>query len=460
MTDSGLSGSCVYLLVERDYLRAGVPLVVKVGRSTRVEARVREYPKHSRLICATRVCDAVAAEAALLRMFTSDFARRADLGNEYFQVAGASAQTKGAGIVLAHHVFSKAVSEFVSLGPEYTDGDTASEGDETPRDQSEPSSDADNVIAAEVSPSTPPQSATATTVAPAPSIDAILSEFMQGLRVTRGGDWCSGDELYSLLNEWLVRRNDTDVRVTCARMLTGINALYRPVWQRRNDMMMMRVPRQPQDAEDAEAREHDNNVVQAFVQAYLRPEAGSYFTLKQAKDMFVTKDDLRQQHIALSVLKTTLNTQLGVACIPEKTIGGRKEKSVFMGYRLIQPSGEMPDTPDVTRTADPRLPAIMKGLQSMLCFDPPRPEELKDKQYYAWLKERDIVDQYWSVHGRDLKREGCPKPELRKLVRMAMEALGHMMHSRLRTHRGDVQTAYDRVAFMPTQLIGEPQESG
>ncbi len=352
MADSGLGGSCVYLLVERDYLRAGVHLVVKVGRSTRIEARVRAYPKHSRLICATRVCDAVAAEAALLRAFTSDFARRADLGNEYFQVAGASAQTKGAGIVLAHHVFSKAVSEFVSLGPEYTDGDTGSEGDEPSPDQSLPLSDDSRVAGT----SAPPQPAEATTVAP--PIDSTLAEFMHGVRATRGGEWCSGEELYGMLNEWLVRRNDADVRITCARMLTGINALYRPTWQRRNDVMMMLVPRQPQYVE-------------------------------------------------------------GGGCSPS----------------------------DDNNTTDPHVQGIIDGLQAMLNFDPPRPDTLKGKQYYAWLRERDIVDLYWSMHGRDLKREGCPKPELRKLVRVAMSALGRRMHSRLRTHQGEVHTAYDRVAF-------------
>lgn len=248
MADSGLCGDCVYLLVERDYLRAGVPLVVKVGRSMRIEARAREYPKHSRLIAVTRVNDAVPAEAAILRAFTSDFSRRTDLGNEYFQIAGPSPEAKAGGVILAHHVFSKAVAEFVSLGPVYMD-----DADESlTKSRSTASTDGCD-SAAETSDAPPPGDTVTPSPPPAPTaIDLILAEFMQAVRVAHSGEWCSVEELYRWLNEWMQQRDASNVCITCARMLSGINALYRPTWERRDDVMKMRVPRQAQAVADVQ----------------------------------------------------------------------------------------------------------------------------------------------------------------------------------------------------------------
>ncbi len=153
--------------------------------------------------------------------------------------------------MLAHHVFSKAVAEFVSLGPVYVDD---AEGDQSGREARPSTSTADSddgdsagEVPAAPQPDETDDTAAAVTPTPTPpaAIDILLAEFMQAVRIAHGGRWCSVEELYRRLNEWLSQRDDTsDVRITCARMLSGIKSLYRPTWERRDGVMKMRVPPQ------------------------------------------------------------------------------------------------------------------------------------------------------------------------------------------------------------------------
>lgn len=82
-----MDGPFIYLLVEREWLARGVP-VVKVGRSVQVGTRVRAYPNGSVVYAAHAVRDDKAAETDVLQAFRAAFPARTDVGSEYFQPDG------------------------------------------------------------------------------------------------------------------------------------------------------------------------------------------------------------------------------------------------------------------------------------------------------------------------------------------------------------------------------------
>ena len=95
----------MYLLIEREFRRLPeAQRVYKVGMTEDVLARVRNYPKGSEVLLTLRVADARAAEAAVLKRFDAEFARRPEIGREYF--AGTAAAMVAALVAEVAHMVS------------------------------------------------------------------------------------------------------------------------------------------------------------------------------------------------------------------------------------------------------------------------------------------------------------------------------------------------------------------
>lgn len=97
----------VYLVVEREYRRVGVPCVVTVGKTVDIVRRMSEYPRGTRIVSTDWVKDMDGMEKTIIREFTATFPRRRDLGLEYFQVAGSYGDGEGVG--QARALFSRLV---------------------------------------------------------------------------------------------------------------------------------------------------------------------------------------------------------------------------------------------------------------------------------------------------------------------------------------------------------------
>ena len=80
-----MRGDFVYMIVEREFLRL-VPTrkAFKIGKSSNLLNRMRQYPKGSQVLTCVHVGNADAAERALLGVFDAIFKRRTDVGREYF----------------------------------------------------------------------------------------------------------------------------------------------------------------------------------------------------------------------------------------------------------------------------------------------------------------------------------------------------------------------------------------
>ena len=74
----------IYLLVEREFVRSGEP-VVKVGRTSDVIRRMSEYPKGSKLLFCIYCDSQIETEAEILRLLDASFKRRSDIGRESFE---------------------------------------------------------------------------------------------------------------------------------------------------------------------------------------------------------------------------------------------------------------------------------------------------------------------------------------------------------------------------------------
>lgn len=77
-------GNYVYLIKEREFIRLHES-VIKVGYSTSLRNRCRNYPKGSLVLAVLRVNDGKIAESAILSCFNRSFKKRVDLGAEYFE---------------------------------------------------------------------------------------------------------------------------------------------------------------------------------------------------------------------------------------------------------------------------------------------------------------------------------------------------------------------------------------
>ena len=83
--NGNMRGDFVYMIVEREFLRLHPSRkAFKIGKSSTLLNRMRQYPKGSQVLTCVHVVNADAAERALLAVFDAAFKRRADVGREYF----------------------------------------------------------------------------------------------------------------------------------------------------------------------------------------------------------------------------------------------------------------------------------------------------------------------------------------------------------------------------------------
>jgi hypothetical protein len=82
---TNMRGDFVYMIVEREFLRLHPSRkAFKIGKSSTLLNRMRQYPKGSQVLTCVHVVNADAAERALLAVFDAAFKRRTDVGREYF----------------------------------------------------------------------------------------------------------------------------------------------------------------------------------------------------------------------------------------------------------------------------------------------------------------------------------------------------------------------------------------
>lgn len=85
--------------------------------------------------------------------------------------------------------------------------------------------------------------------------------------------------------------------------------------------------------ENSSAYLDENNKVLQFINEYIQRDEQTFFTLKDAKELF-KKSECFDVKINL---KTSLEKALRTLCIDQKWFGSKKYRSVFMGFRLEEP---------------------------------------------------------------------------------------------------------------------------
>ena len=77
--------SCVYLIIEREFLKTNEN-IYKIGYSTKPNLiRFKQYPNGSKLLLHIYTEFAKQCEREIINIFTTNFIRRLDIGNEYFE---------------------------------------------------------------------------------------------------------------------------------------------------------------------------------------------------------------------------------------------------------------------------------------------------------------------------------------------------------------------------------------
>ena len=74
----------IYLLKEREFVRCGDD-VFKIGRSSNLKNRVKQYPKESDLHVIILCKDSITVEKYIINLFNDKFNRMKDYGAEYFK---------------------------------------------------------------------------------------------------------------------------------------------------------------------------------------------------------------------------------------------------------------------------------------------------------------------------------------------------------------------------------------
>jgi hypothetical protein len=76
----------IYCLIEREFLKSEEP-IYKVGKSTNLFRRFRNYPKGSKIVFFSEVNDCHLAEKELLKVLNSHekIVKASDIGNEYYK---------------------------------------------------------------------------------------------------------------------------------------------------------------------------------------------------------------------------------------------------------------------------------------------------------------------------------------------------------------------------------------
>lgn len=85
--------------------------------------------------------------------------------------------------------------------------------------------------------------------------------------------------------------------------------------------------------ENSSAYLDENNKVLQFINEYIQRDEQTFFTLKDAKELFKKSEffDIKVN------LKVALEKALKTPCQEQKWVGIRKYRSVFIGYRIEEP---------------------------------------------------------------------------------------------------------------------------
>jgi hypothetical protein len=73
-----------YIIHLREFINSGRN-IYKIGRTTSIDSRFKQYPKDSIVLFTTFVYDDISFEKKIIDMFKSIFIHRTDVGNEYFE---------------------------------------------------------------------------------------------------------------------------------------------------------------------------------------------------------------------------------------------------------------------------------------------------------------------------------------------------------------------------------------
>lgn len=76
----------------------------------------------------------------------------------------------------------------------------------------------------------------------------------------------------------------------------------------------------------------DNDGVMQFIEEHIEASKDSFFTLKEAKEVYGRKEYGKGR---VGTLKTDLEKSLGACCLEQKMIKGKNYKNVFLGYKVV-----------------------------------------------------------------------------------------------------------------------------
>lgn len=304
-----MDGPYVYLIVEREFINARVP-VVKIGKSDEVGRRVKDYPKGSLTLSICPVQSAKMAEDALKAAFGAVFQQRRDIGIEYFQPTGEYESACDAARHLHHAVCNQHVryEPLAISAPEHQDSEACTE-----------STDAN-------------ECASTSTTAPHTSktCDEVLTSYMRevhGGAVPERGLFL--DKLVSDMTEFC-SRNEWH----CDRLRS------RSVAQRLIRQYNCRV----QEGTVLPAATQDDVI--RFASQCITPSTGSHFTLRAAATAFHEMTGLPAPPCFREYLERALGPDSCVAC--HNTNDGKAHINAVVNYQLRRyPStaDEQPDKP-------------------------------------------------------------------------------------------------------------------
>lgn len=99
----------IYLLAEREFMSPHLPLIVKIGRTSKeMYERLRGYTKNAVVIATALVENHIEAEKMLKVVFSQRLTARDDIGSEYFSV---NAQSRDETWKLAYRTFFEVAAQ-------------------------------------------------------------------------------------------------------------------------------------------------------------------------------------------------------------------------------------------------------------------------------------------------------------------------------------------------------------
>jgi len=328
-----MTSGYVYVILLRECISQGLH-IFKIGRTTDIFTRYKAYPKGSKLLLLHYVDNCVQAEKDIIQSLkSSTLMQKTEYGSEYFEgpfldlfqivyQCSISAREKNADTNYIFRLPQTAPSQQTLDRYAAIEHKTEAIPDEKNAENTQPcetqdvqATDDDNrqdqskIKDTSVSPKTPPTQ--------------YVKEFLDEKKDIFEGKVVKLGVLYDALCGWLQEKNRPRVN---QRTLTKCI---------KDDFDIVpkshRFPDGIHQAYDFTRDENIDHNFLRFVEENIQEKEQGFFTLQQAKKVYMEKDYCSFQ---LKNFKDQLEKQLDTICIDKKYINGKIWNSVFLGYEL------------------------------------------------------------------------------------------------------------------------------